>query len=56
MGAAPQKQGYFTTHNVRFNAPLGEHYVSKDESVPSNIDVAGPHLPYWTRPSNSRHL
>lgn len=38
-----QMQGYFTTHNVRFKPPKDEHYVSKDESVPSDIDVVGLH-------------
>ena len=38
-----QMRGYFTTHNVRFNPPKDEHYVTKDESVPSDIDVVGLH-------------
>ena len=38
-----QMQGYFTTHNVRFDPPKDEHYVSKDDSVPSDIDVVGLH-------------
>jgi hypothetical protein len=38
-----QMQGYFTTHNVRFNPPKDEHYVAKDDSVPSDIDVVGLH-------------
>jgi hypothetical protein len=39
-----QAQGYFTTHNVRFN-PSKDHpeYVSRDDSVPSDIDVVGYH-------------
>ena len=38
-----QMQGYFTTHNVRFNPPKDEHYVTRDDSVPSDIDVVGLH-------------
>jgi hypothetical protein len=36
-----QMQGYFTTHNVRFNPPKDEHYVTSNDSVPSDIDVVG---------------
>lgn len=36
-----QMQGYFTTHNVRFNPPRDQHYVSQTDSVPSDIDVVG---------------
>lgn len=36
-----QLQGYFTTHNVRFNPPKGQYYVAKADSVPSDIDVVG---------------
>jgi hypothetical protein len=37
-----QTQGYFTTHNVRFN-PRKDHpeYVSQADSVPSDVDVVG---------------
>lgn len=38
-----QMQGYFTTHNVRFNPPKDEYYVTRDDSVPSEIDVVGLH-------------
>lgn len=38
-----QMQGYFTAHNVRFNPPKDEHYVSQTDSVPSDIDVVGFH-------------
>ena len=38
-----QMQGYFTTHNVRFNPPKDQDYVTRDESVPSDIDVVGLH-------------
>ena len=38
-----QMQGYFTTHNVRFNPPKDEYYVTRDDSVPSDIDVVGLH-------------
>ena len=38
-----QMQGYFTTHNVRFNPPRDEYFVARDESVPSDIDVVGLH-------------
>jgi hypothetical protein len=38
-----QMQGYFTTHNVRFNPPKDQHYVPQVESVPSDIDVVGLH-------------
>ena len=39
-----QTQGYFTTHNVRFN-PRKDHpnYVSNKDSVPSDVDVVGLH-------------
>ena len=47
-----QMQGYFTTHNVRFNPPKDEHYVAKDDSVPSDIDVVGLH-PKLTGPTGS---
>ncbi len=30
-----QMQGYFTTHNVRFNQPKDEHYVTSNDSVVS---------------------
>jgi len=36
-------QGYFTTHNVRFNPPRDQDYVSRTDSVPSDIDVVGLH-------------
>ncbi len=38
-----QMQGYFTTHNVRFNPPKDQHYSAREESVPSDIDVVGLH-------------
>lgn len=38
-----QMQGYFTTHNVRFNPPKDQDYVTRDESVSSDIDVVGLH-------------
>jgi hypothetical protein len=38
-----QMQGYFTTHNVRFNPPRDQHWVAREESVPSDIDVVGLH-------------
>jgi hypothetical protein len=38
-----QMQGYFTTHNVRFNPPKDQDYVTRDESVPSDVDVVGLH-------------
>ena len=38
-----QMQGYFTTHNVRFNPPRDQHYVSQTDSVASDIDVVGLH-------------
>ncbi|HUB41119.1 MAG TPA: hypothetical protein VMA72_19940 [Streptosporangiaceae bacterium] len=38
-----QMQGYFTTHNVRFNPPKDQHYAPQVESVPSDIDVVGLH-------------
>lgn len=39
-----QTQGYFTTHNVRFNPSKGHpEYVSRNDSVPSDIDVLGFH-------------
>src|SRR5947209_7557132 len=38
-----QMRGYFTTHNVRFNPPKDEHYVARDDAVPSDIDVVGLH-------------
>lgn len=38
-----QMQGYFTTHNVRFNPPRDQYYVSQTDSVPSDIDVVGLH-------------
>lgn len=39
-----QTQGYFTTHNVRFN-PSKDHpdYVSRNDSVASDVDVVGFH-------------
>lgn len=39
-----QFNGYFTTHNVRFR-PRRDHpqFVSKDDSVPSDVDVVGIH-------------
>lgn len=39
-----QAQGYFTTHNVRFN-PSKNHpdYVSRNDSVSSDVDVVGYH-------------
>jgi len=39
-----QFQGYFTTHNVRFR-PNNAHaeFVSKDDSVSSDVDVVGYH-------------
>jgi hypothetical protein len=43
-----QMQGYFTTHNVRFNPPRDQCYVSQTDSVPSDIDVVGLH-PRLTR-------
>ena len=33
-----QMQGYFTTHNVRFNPPRDRHYVFQTDSVPSDIE------------------
>ena len=38
-----QMQGYFTTHNVRFNPPKDQYYISQTDSVPSDIDVVGLH-------------
>jgi hypothetical protein len=38
-----QVQGYFTTHNVRFNPPRDQHCVAQADSVPSDIDVVGLH-------------
>jgi hypothetical protein len=38
-----QMQGYFTTHNVRFNPPKDQYFVSQADSVPSDIDVVGLH-------------
>jgi hypothetical protein len=38
-----QMQGYFTTHNVRLNPPKDEYYVTRDDSVSSDIDVVGLH-------------
>lgn len=38
-----QMQGYFTTHNVRFNPPRDQYYASQTDSVPSDIDVVGLH-------------
>lgn len=39
-----QTQGYFTTHNVRFN-PAKDHpeYLSRNDSVSSDVDVVGFH-------------
>jgi hypothetical protein len=36
-------QGYFTTHNVRFNPPREQYYVSQTDSVACDIDVVGVH-------------
>jgi hypothetical protein len=37
-------QGYFTRHNVKFNPrPEDDGYVTKQDSVPSDIDVIGFH-------------
>jgi len=39
-----QTQGYFTTHNVRFNpAKTHPEYVSNKDSVSSDVDVVGCH-------------
>ena len=37
-----QTQGYFTRHNLRFKPDPGHpQYVSRDDSVPSDVDVIG---------------
>jgi len=39
-----QTQGYFTTHNVRFNPPtMHPEYNTRLDSVPSDVDVVGLH-------------
>lgn len=39
-----QFEGYFTTHNVRFKPAKDDHdFVSKMDSVPSDVDVVGYH-------------
>src|ERR1700735_1431467 len=38
-----QLQGYFTPQKGRFNPPKDQDYVTRDESVPSDIDVVGLH-------------
>ena len=38
-----QLQGYFTTHNIRFNPPKDLDYVTRNDAVASDIDVVGLH-------------
>nr|QOV09114.1 hypothetical protein HULAa32G3_00034 [uncultured Actinomycetes bacterium] len=39
-----QNQGYFTRHNLKFRPdPLHADFISKQDSVPSDIDVIGIH-------------
>lgn len=50
-----QMQGYFTTHNVRFNPPKDEYYVTRDDSVPFGHRCRRfASSAYWSRPGDDR--